>query len=969
MNRPHTNALRPALEPLEGRLTPTSKLYLDFGDSFPAGGLVMTDGQLRGSVDTNAGINGPNLPYGDAQALRFTPLAPLVTFDHNADGAVTAADYTALRADVVALVSRYYATLDLDVVVAPALPNGTSGAYLQGIRDTLNLGAAIDGERDAWVFVSKVVRDNDGVSVGDDRGLYGISPGDGVANAGDDSVLVFADFVLGNGGPAAVTLAFTAAHEAGHSFGQKHRNRGTSVPGVGMDVEQLDGSELVTEGDSNAQRRFNLVFHTRFPLVTGDGNNPPGGAAFDYDDVENQYERLLNASFLGPRVGGPAFVSGTGASDVITVTRASATTASVTVEAFRDAAHTSAIDVPGPTPCTAFSYTVSTANGILIEGGLGADRIVLDAALGVPVTVRGMSADAIGAGDDAGIDELIVLGGGAATATYTPGAALVRGPDGRTYRTAQVAVGSMTVSVEEFEGGGAVEVQSVGAITVRSGAGVDALALDVLTGGPAVTGSANGAPTLALRLRGVGSLAFDLGGGNDSLSVDLGAVPGGGVTVDGGAGTNGLVINDRTDTSYGSALAPASGLVFRPTGAASGELTAPGRAVRFANVNGGFAVNGDADGSGDRDTLTVMGTDTADLITATDLGVSVASASSGALRPIEFGQTNGQLTFRDVIVRGGSEAGAGGDVVRATATDRLNLFVDGAGGAGDRLELITTGARRLAHSQGAEFGPPHTRVVQEDGGSVGFFGFEEVTGPGGASAFGLVVTAAAGQPVRALEAASGAERFRFDPFPGYTGEIRVATGDLNGDGIADVVTAVGGSGPAHVMAFDGVDGSLLRSIIAFPGYLGGVSVAVGDVDGDGSGDIVVAAGAGTRPHVMAFAADGSVVASFFAFAPAFLGGLTVSAGDVNGDGVADIAVGAATGASPHVRVVSGAARDGAKPDGEIGEGALLASFFAFGSEYRGGLSVELTDLDGDRLADLLVSGATESGPRTFARHL
>jgi hypothetical protein len=87
------------------------------------------------------------------------------------------------------------------------------------------------------------------------------------------------------------------------------------------------------------------------------------------------------------------------------------------------------------------------------------------------------------------------------------------------------------------------------------------------------------------------------------------------------------------------------------------------------------------------------------------------------------------------------------------------------------------------------------------------------------------------------------------PFTGFLGEVRVAGGDVTGDGRAGIVT---GAGP-HVKAFSGLDGSLIRSFFAFDaGFGGGVYVAAGDVDNDGFDDILVGSGPGIRGHVKAF---------------------------------------------------------------------------------------------------------------------
>ena len=104
------------------------------------------------------------------------------------------------------------------------------------------------------------------------------------------------------------------------------------------------------------------------------------------------------------------------------------------------------------------------------------------------------------------------------------------------------------------------------------------------------------------------------------------------------------------------------------------------------------------------------------------------------------------------------------------------------------------------------------------------------------------------------------------------------------------------------------------------GFHGGVRVAVGDVNGDGKLDIVTAAGPGGGPHVKVFSgANGQVIRSFYAYAPTFTGGVYVGAGDYNKDGFADILTGAGAG-GPHVRVFSG------------NNLSLLTQFFAFGPD-------------------------------------
>jgi glucose/arabinose dehydrogenase len=173
--------------------------------------------------------------------------------------------------------------------------------------------------------------------------------------------------------------------------------------------------------------------------------------------------------------------------------------------------------------------------------------------------------------------------------------------------------------------------------------------------------------------------------------------------------------------------------------------------------------------------------------------------------------------------------------------------------------------------------------------------------------------------------ADGSTRLTVNAYAGYTGGVRVATGDVTGDGIEDIITGTSQGGPPHIKVFEGVTGGLVYSFYAFdPGFLGGVFVASGDVNGDGRADMIVSTATGSS-HVKVFdGLTGAEIRSFLTF-PGFAGGVTVAAGNLDGDSFADIIVGTATGAS-HVKAFSGASN------------ALIRSFLAFDA-FPGGVTV------------------------------
>jgi hypothetical protein len=208
-----------------------------------------------------------------------------------------------------------------------------------------------------------------------------------------------------------------------------------------------------------------------------------------------------------------------------------------------------------------------------------------------------------------------------------------------------------------------------------------------------------------------------------------------------------------------------------------------------------------------------------------------------------------------------------------------------------------------------------------------------------------------------IDRATGQPRLDFLAYnAAFTGGVRVATGDVDGDGMLDIITAPGAGGGPHIRVFSGADGTLLKEFFAYaPAFAGGVFVASADFNGDNKADIVTAADAGGGPHVKVFdGVSGALLREFFAYAPAFTGGVRVATGDVNGDHTPDIVTGAGPGGGPHVRVFSGA------------DGAELKSFFAYSPAFTGGVYVAAGDLNGDQRADIVTGAGPGGGPHVSA---
>ena len=124
----------------------------------------------------------------------------------------------------------------------------------------------------------------------------------------------------------------------------------------------------------------------------------------------------------------------------------------------------------------------------------------------------------------------------------------------------------------------------------------------------------------------------------------------------------------------------------------------------------------------------------------------------------------------------------------------------------------------------------------------------------------------------------------------YLGGVRVALSEAGADGTSFAI--IGSTINSHVVAFDLNDyHNPILSFHTFPDNLTplGIYVASGDLDGDNLNEILVGAGQGTAsPQVAVFDMAGKLKKSFNAFDMSFLGGVQVGVADYNKDGKLDI---------------------------------------------------------------------------------
>lgn len=155
--------------------------------------------------------------------------------------------------------------------------------------------------------------------------------------------------------------------------------------------------------------------------------------------------------------------------------------------------------------------------------------------------------------------------------------------------------------------------------------------------------------------------------------------------------------------------------------------------------------------------------------------------------------------------------------------------------------------------------------------------------------------------LRATELRVGASQ-RFSIFGKFKGGATVAAGDVNGDGSDEYVVGAGPTGGPQILIIN-QSGATVGSFFAYDkNNRDGVNVAVGDLDGDGIDEIVTAPQAGSPPEVRVYTINGLLQHKFMAFEAGFLGGVNVAVIAAPGGATGNIVAGSGFGREAEVRV-------------------------------------------------------------------
>ncbi|MFA5133801.1 MAG: S8 family serine peptidase [Patescibacteria group bacterium] len=190
--------------------------------------------------------------------------------------------------------------------------------------------------------------------------------------------------------------------------------------------------------------------------------------------------------------------------------------------------------------------------------------------------------------------------------------------------------------------------------------------------------------------------------------------------------------------------------------------------------------------------------------------------------------------------------------------------------------------------------------------------------------------------------------------PGSPVEVNLSIGDIDNDGMAEIVAGAGMGGGPHIRIFN-LSGELEYQFFAFDKKKrNGVLTAIGDIDGDGKNEIIAVEGGNSKPVARIFNERGEFLKEDIKiFTDTIKGAIGLALGDVNNDGIDEIIASTPAGIQGKIKILN-----------SFGE--AIGEFAPYGKSFIGGINIATGNFSSSGWMEIIASKRSgDSGIRTY----
>lgn len=194
----------------------------------------------------------------------------------------------------------------------------------------------------------------------------------------------------------------------------------------------------------------------------------------------------------------------------------------------------------------------------------------------------------------------------------------------------------------------------------------------------------------------------------------------------------------------------------------------------------------------------------------------------------------------------------------------------------------------------------------------------------------------------------------------YTGGVDVSAGDVNNDNIDEIVASKFSGNKSRVKVFNYLDKTVLFDRIIFPNLSTGASISMGDVDSDGKADLI----AGTSGSISSKIKFYNIRTNnkngrkldivLKPFVSTIKTGIDVANGDIDNDGFVEIGVSKLSGDKGRIKILE-----------YDTPGTELRKISVFRKNHKSGANIEMFDVNSDGKTEIIASSrkASNSQPK------